>query len=193
MSPRTKKQFEEIRAKSIAAIKEAALELFATDGYQATPIARIAKKANLSKGLIYNYFESKEDLLQQILLGYMEVVEEMMTGFFDGKGTAEERFRDLINNTFDIFIEDIHHWKLYLSLAFQPKVLENFQKLSKQMQEMGYDTTEAVLKEMGIDSPYLEARFLAAALDGIFLHYISTGEAYPLEEMKEFIFKKYCK
>ena len=53
--PKTKEQFEEIRNKSKAAIIEAALELFANNGFHNTSITQIAKKAGVSKGLMYNY------------------------------------------------------------------------------------------------------------------------------------------
>ena len=48
MSPKTKEQVEEIRAKRMAQIKEVALELFAHDGYYNTSISKIAKAANIS-------------------------------------------------------------------------------------------------------------------------------------------------
>jgi TetR/AcrR family transcriptional regulator, transcriptional repressor for nem operon len=48
-------------------IIEAAWELFWRQGYHATSIQDIAKTAKLPKGSIYNYFESKEDLLRRAL------------------------------------------------------------------------------------------------------------------------------
>ena len=67
MSPRTEKQFEEIRVSKKALIQETALELFATKGYHSTSISMIARTAGISKGLLYNYYESKEDLLNEML------------------------------------------------------------------------------------------------------------------------------
>lgn len=65
--PRTKKQFEKIRNEKIELIKNSALKLFAENGYHSTSISKIAKSAKISKGLIYNYFESKESLLHDIM------------------------------------------------------------------------------------------------------------------------------
>ena len=67
MSPRTKQQFKEIRKTSKDKILTVALELFAQNGYQGTSIAQIAKKAKISKGLMYNYFKNKEKLLDEII------------------------------------------------------------------------------------------------------------------------------
>ena len=46
---------------------DVALEHFANEGYHATTINHIAKHAGISKGLMYNYFESKEALLKAII------------------------------------------------------------------------------------------------------------------------------
>ena len=66
--PRTEKQFEEIRATKKALILDAALQVFARDGYHNASISKISKQAGISKGLMYNYFNSKEELLE-ILVG----------------------------------------------------------------------------------------------------------------------------
>ena len=64
MSPRTKQQFEDIREEKRSLIMKVALELFAEEGYHNTSISKIASRAGISKGLLYNYFDSKEDLIK---------------------------------------------------------------------------------------------------------------------------------
>jgi len=66
--PRTEKQFEEIREFRKAMIMDVALELFANEGYYPTSISKIASKAGISKGLMYNYFKSKEVLITVMIL-----------------------------------------------------------------------------------------------------------------------------
>ena len=79
MSPRTEDQFETIRETKKALILDTALHLFAEQGFHATSISQIAKNAKISKGLMYNYFESKEELLKMII---KQGVDEL-TKFFD--------------------------------------------------------------------------------------------------------------
>ena len=67
MSPRTEEQFEEIRESRKMEIMNNALELFANYGYHTTSISNISEKAGISKGLLYNYFSSKEELLKSII------------------------------------------------------------------------------------------------------------------------------
>ncbi|HEY6906435.1 MAG TPA: helix-turn-helix domain-containing protein, partial [Ignavibacteriaceae bacterium] len=52
MSPRTKEQFEKLRESSRTEILNAALELFAQNGFHGTSISQIAEKAGISKGLM---------------------------------------------------------------------------------------------------------------------------------------------
>jgi len=50
------------------AILQAALELIAEHGLQHTPMSLISKRARASAGIIYHYFESKDDLLESLYL-----------------------------------------------------------------------------------------------------------------------------
>ena len=47
-------------------ILEAAQELFSKKGFYLTKMDDVAKRANMSKGLIYFYFKNKEDLYMAI-------------------------------------------------------------------------------------------------------------------------------
>ena len=48
-----------------AAITDAALELFRSQGYEATTMRAIAQRAGVSTGNAYYYFSSKEELIQE--------------------------------------------------------------------------------------------------------------------------------
>jgi len=50
------------KAKTKQAILKAALELFAAKGFYATTAKAISKKARISEGMLFKYFETKEDL-----------------------------------------------------------------------------------------------------------------------------------
>ena len=49
-------------------ILEAAYSLFIEQGFHATPMRQIAERAGLTVGAIYNHFESKEHIFDQVLL-----------------------------------------------------------------------------------------------------------------------------
>ena len=60
----TRKEQKERRKQEII---YAALELFVSKGYAATKVTDIAKKANMSTGLMFHYFESKEKLYEELV------------------------------------------------------------------------------------------------------------------------------
>ena len=60
----TRKEKKERRRQEIL---YATLELFVTKGYAATKITDIAKSANMSRGLMFHYFESKEKLYEELI------------------------------------------------------------------------------------------------------------------------------
>jgi len=61
MAPRKPEKFAEMREKSRNHIIAKATEVFAEHGYYKTSVAMIAESAGISKGLIYNYFKSKDE------------------------------------------------------------------------------------------------------------------------------------
>ena len=61
--PRTPQENERIRQLAKKNILEAGMKLFINKGYHATSISNIAKEAGISKGVFYNYFKGKEEIL----------------------------------------------------------------------------------------------------------------------------------
>lgn len=74
------------------AILDAALALFAARGFDATPVPEIAKRAGLSPGTIYRYFESKEDLVNALYRHWKGTFFEMMTAGYPSGAPARTRF-----------------------------------------------------------------------------------------------------
>ena len=50
-------------------ITEAAFQAFAEKGYTATRVEEVAKRAGVSKGLLYLYFKTKEELFKAVIRG----------------------------------------------------------------------------------------------------------------------------
>ncbi|PAM95610.1 TetR family transcriptional regulator, partial [Flavobacterium sp. IR1] len=64
--------FERRREQKKQQILGAALELFMEYGIQKVSISEIAKKANVSQVTIYNYFESKHNLIHEVFIYYVD-------------------------------------------------------------------------------------------------------------------------
>lgn len=128
MSPRTSQQYEEIRAEKRTLIMDTALEHFANEGYYVTTINHIAKHAGISKGLMYNYFESKEALLKAII---NRSVAEIFTYFdIDRDGYLSENEFEFFIRKIDVLLrEKRSFWRLIVQLLIQNDVREKFLSL----------------------------------------------------------------
>lgn len=127
MSPRTSKQNEGIREEKTALIMDTALLHFANEGYYATTINHIAKHAGISKGLMYNYFDSKEELLKAII--HKSVAEVMNYFDIDRDGyLSEQEFEFFVRKINVMLKEKRTFWRLLFQLLMQNEVREQFLK-----------------------------------------------------------------
>jgi AcrR family transcriptional regulator len=123
MSPRTAKQFEEIREEKRTLIMDVALELFASNGFHATTINQIARQAGISKGLLYNYFKSKEDLLSEIIR--RSITDVYLHAEPDREGTlTEKEFVSFIRKVTSLLREKRFIWRLFFQMMMQKEVRE---------------------------------------------------------------------
>ncbi len=121
MAPRSPKQFAEIREERKHQILEAALHVFAQDSYHGSSMAAVANRAKVSKGLIYNYFKSKEEILITLISEFFDEAMELMD--IDPEvSLTREKFIDVVNRSVDVSVQNPQRWKLYMSLSFQPDV-----------------------------------------------------------------------
>jgi AcrR family transcriptional regulator len=127
MSPKTSKQFKSIREEKMTLIMDVALQHFANEGYFKTTITHIARHAGISKGLMYNYFESKEELLIAIINRSMGEISQYLDPDKDGS-LSEEEFELFIRKLFSSLQENISFWRLFFQLMIQKDVREQFLK-----------------------------------------------------------------
>ena len=124
MSPRSSQKFEEMREEKKTLIMDAALEHFSNEGFHATTITHIARHAGISKGLMYNYFKSKDDLLAAIINRSLTEIYGTFNPDHDSQLTPEE-FELFIRQVFSLFREKRQSWKLLFRIMMQQGVYEN--------------------------------------------------------------------
>lgn len=188
--PRTPAQFEEMREKRKALILDAALHLFAEKGFASTSISMIAKQAGISKGLIYNYFASKEALIKTIIIDGFKVFDTVFDQNKDGNLTDKE-FVFFIEQSFEILKSNVSFWKLYFALVAQPGVMELLSEDLMDMLAPYFNIMQNYYKQKGVPNPMAYTRLMGALLDGISLNYIMDPENFPLEDIKRIIIEKF--
>lgn len=78
-------------------ITAAALELFVEKGFAATRLEDVAARANVSKGTVYLYFDSKEELFKAVVReGLVPAIAEAEKRVAAHRGSASDLIRDLV-------------------------------------------------------------------------------------------------
>ena len=190
MAPKSSEQYEEIRESRQHQIMEAAMELFAEQGYQNTSVNQIATKCKISKGLMYNYFGSKEELLQKIIYGILDHFLEMFDMDKDGILTKEELIK-FINMSFDMIEKEVSFWKLYFAILVQPAVFAMFQEKFMALLMPFLELLTNYYRSQGSKNPEAEARLFGAMLDGVGFDFILDEKNFPMEDIKKLIIEKF--
>jgi AcrR family transcriptional regulator len=188
MSPRTPEQFEEIRDSRRLQIMEAALKLFATEGYGHASIAKLAAQAGISKGLMYNYFESKEALLGAIIehgmTEYVDLFDPNHNGILES-----EQLVDFVRKVFTTIRDHQEFWIYYVNVIMQPKVKEHL----KDQPILGYieqfmSMLLVYFEKKGFEDPYLEVVTFSALIEGfgVLMIYADSAVTFPEELINKF-------
>jgi AcrR family transcriptional regulator len=162
---------------------ESALEVFAGKTYQGASISMIAEKANISKGLLYNYFESKESLLKAIINEGVHDVWQYFDPNNDGILTKEE-FLFFLKKSIQIVKENPNYWRLYSSLMFQPDVIEMIINDNDEMSVQYYKLAFDLFKRCGLKDPEGEMLLFASMIKGAIIQYVAMPESFPIEKIE---------
>ncbi|BBE31544.1 fatty acid metabolism regulator protein [Tepiditoga spiralis] len=126
-----------------------AFEEFSNSGYNGTSINQIIKKANVSKGALYHYFKSKEDLFlktieffsKQIMNGFSEYIpltlEDIKNFGFESLKMYKENIQ-IQKFTLEVMIESSRNNSVKMKLNDLMNMFMNlFENLFKEYKKMG--------------------------------------------------------
>jgi AcrR family transcriptional regulator len=191
MSPKTNEQFAAMRRESQQKIEAAALQLFAEKGFHNTSISAIAKAAGISKGLLYNYYDSKEDLLDSLIDHAIDDNSEEIEAFLESALPPFEKIRAITEAAVQMVVSDPSYWKLLTALALQQDVITHLKESLDQKKAEMIRMATVIFEQMGYAEPEKEAYLYGSSMDGLMLHYLSLGDQYPMEEMSNYLIEKY--
>ncbi|NII95000.1 TetR/AcrR family transcriptional regulator [Microbacterium halimionae] len=88
-------------------VTRAAVELFATQGYANTSVQQIVAAAGVTKGAMYHYFESKDDLLFGIYDRLLSLQKSHLDEIIARGGATDEVLRAVCVDVLETSIDDI--------------------------------------------------------------------------------------
>jgi AcrR family transcriptional regulator len=95
---------KEASARRRQAVLDAGLEVFSTHGFAAARLDDVAERAGVAKGTIYLFFEDKEDLFEQIVLGAAAPVLARIDGVISRTDLPLE---EMLSRLFEVFQSEI--------------------------------------------------------------------------------------
>ena len=164
-------------------ILEAALELFAKQGFAATSTNAIAKKAKVSEGLLFKHFGNKQGLLDALLQEGEERVAVLASPIIIEEN-PQEVLRKYIELPFNIPEETYNFWRLLFQLKWN--IDYDHQKKAKPLRTK----LLAVFAELGKEDPELETEMLMHLIDSVSIGLLQGNLGEPLV-YRDFLLKKY--
>ena len=186
MSPRSKTLSKQMKAKSRSAIISAALELFAKKGFSATTADEIAKKAKVSKGLIFSHFLTKENILLAIL---DDEIDRFLPKFDqnDEARDPKEKLVSFINGWLRLLEKEPLLVLLSLRLNLDESWRKILRKKGKQYVEIYLKRMRALLVQAGSKKPDLDCYLIGVLFDGVAANYVAAPKLFPLNDIKNYL------
>jgi AcrR family transcriptional regulator len=98
-----------------SAILKAARRLFFEKGFKTVTVESIAKKAELSKGSIYLYYNSKEEIYTQILLNDIDKFHDRVSDLLQNPAGASDALMRLADIYVDFFLNDRELFRILMT------------------------------------------------------------------------------
>lgn len=192
--PRTPVENDRIRQASKEKIRAAAMGLFIKQGYYATSISNIAKQAGISKGLLYNYYNGKEDLLSEMVEARIREVVEVMEVAIT-LDTPNEQLEHIVNGAIDNIHKNPAVHRFYLHLQTQPEADEELIKYSHLIIEENtrqFELQCKIFEKRGEKDPRRRSLYFSTVLQGTMLMISTYPQKFPIEELKQQIIREFC-
>ncbi len=111
-----------------AAILNATLDLITTNGIHATPMSEVAKQAGVAAGTIYHYFESKNELINELYGTLKQQMGSALMRNTDSVTSIKDRFFRFWINLYEFFVQNPREFDFLENYAQSPVVNESVKK-----------------------------------------------------------------
>jgi TetR/AcrR family fatty acid metabolism transcriptional regulator len=171
-------------------ILEAAVKVFAEQGYHQSTISQIAREAGVADGTIYLYFKGKDDILVQFFRDRAKQVFEGFREEVERADNAVEKLRNLICRHLEVFQRDRNK-----AIVYQVETHQKSRIAEDQIREMSqmYLDLITVIVEKGQEEGkirkdlYLSLvkRFILGAVDEVINTWLHSEGNYDLASMAD--------
>ena len=171
-------------------ILEAAVKVFARQGFHQSTVAQIAKEAGVADGTIYLYFKNKDDILVQFFSLRAKQVFESFREEVDRAETSADKLRNLVRRHLAEFQRDRDGAVVYQVETHQNSRLVETQikEMSKMYRDLISEIVEKGQQEGSIRKDLyvgLVKRFIIGAVDEVINTWLHSNGEYDLVSMAD--------
>jgi AcrR family transcriptional regulator len=182
---------EQITEKRRKQILDAAVLVFSERGFHGARMDDIVKQSGLSKGALYWYFESKDQLIETILDDFFEQELVLLRAALSASGTVSERLKAFTL----ILMQDMQEMPSFLPIAFEFYAAATRQSPIRETLQRHFRDYRSALQSMldqGVESGELRqvdtesiAVALMALFEGLTLLWVISPAEIQMESMAE--------
>lgn len=175
-----------------SAILNAARKLFFEKGFRYVTVENIARKAELSKGSIYLYFSSKEEIYTQILLNDIDKFNKKSSLIFQNGKSAAELVMDFAFIYVDFFLNDRELFRIMMTFMLHTEDMNLAETVNQHIIEVTNNTVKIIetILQQGIEKDEfpsdinlrLSRNAMWGLLNGIISLHLFTGKEAHKEE-----------
>jgi AcrR family transcriptional regulator len=181
MSPKVTDAYKEERR---VAILDGALYCFADKGYQATTVDDIVQHLGISKGAIYNYFNSKEDMYIQLMEERVVLLMKELGSEFSKLDKATDKLMLLFRKFIEQPMEELHRLlSLYLEFWLNSSRQQDLHSVMVKHTDAALNFLCDIIREGKASGEFREevdertaAALFWAARDGLALQFVGNSD-----------------
>jgi AcrR family transcriptional regulator len=170
-------------------ILQSALELFARHGFTGTSVSMIAADARVSRSLLYNFFELKEDLLKELINTAFEDIEKSMAAY-QTESDPRKAIEQHVKATCAIIKKRSDFWRMLHAIRLQEGVpgilMSGYRGIVKDVTAV----FKQVFQKLGFEQPQLEALLFLSQIDGMVILYLQDNNT-PIDKLGDQLIKRY--
>jgi len=166
-------------------ILRAARKLFFDRGFKSVTVDNIAAKAEVSKGSIYLYFDSKEEIYTQILIADNIAHHERIKNFSATDAPASQLLLDFARIYINYFLDDNELFRILMTFMLQTEQMNLTEEQNKEVIRTTNENIKIIseILQRGVDSGEFSPTIniwqgqnaIWGLLNGIISLYIFTG------------------
>jgi TetR/AcrR family transcriptional regulator len=170
-------------------ILQAALDLFAAQGYEATGVQEIVKRANITKPTLYHFFGSKRGLLDSLIAIHYEGFQQTLTDAAGYNGDLTKTLCTILQSLSDFALLNKDFYRFVLIASHASPQSEPFEAITPYIQQ-SMITLEDLFQKAVIQHGNMRGRHqrYACTLWGMVNNYITLALSNQLTLNDESIF-----